>query len=140
MKALSKDVLLRRNQVEHTRNERAILEAVVHPFIVQLRFAFQTRDKLFIVTDFASGGELFFWLKRDRVFSQARARLYAAELVLALEALHERDIVYRCVPRAQGWRRRGVACPLAGAPRALSLQPLTRTPPPPPILSQRSQA
>jgi glycine/serine hydroxymethyltransferase len=95
MKALRKEVLLRRNQIEHTRSERAILEAVHHPFIVALRYAFQTRDKLYIVTDFASGGELFFWLKRDRVFSQARARLYAAELVLALESLHELDIVYR---------------------------------------------
>ncbi len=45
--------------------------------------------------DFASGGELFFWLKRERVFSQSRARLYAAELVLALEHLHSMDIVYR---------------------------------------------
>jgi serum/glucocorticoid-regulated kinase 2 len=88
-------VLLRRNQIEHTRSERAILEAVNHPFIVTLRYAFQTRDKLYIVTDFAPGGELFFWLKRDRVFSQARARLYAAELVLALEHLHSLDVVYR---------------------------------------------
>jgi serine/threonine protein kinase len=95
LKALRKEVLLRRNQIEHTRSERAILEAVNHPFIVTLRYAFQTRDKLYIVTDFAPGGELFFWLKRDRVFSQARARLYAAELVLALEHLHSLDVVYR---------------------------------------------
>lgn len=47
------------------------------------------------VTDFAPGGELFFWLKRDCVFSQARARLYAAELVLAIGHLHSLDIVYR---------------------------------------------
>jgi len=58
-------------------------------------YAFQTRDKLYIVTDYCPGGELFFWLKRDRVFSQARVRLYAAELILALEHLHELDIVYR---------------------------------------------
>ena len=95
MKALRKEVLLRRNQIEHTRSERAILAAVNHPFIVQLRYAFQTRDKLYLITDFAPGGELFFWLKRDRVFSQARARLYAAELVLALEHLHSLDVVYR---------------------------------------------
>jgi len=95
MKALRKDVLLRRNQIEHTKTERAILSSVNHPFIVGLRYAFQTRDKLYLVTDFASGGELFFWLKRERIFSQARARLYAAELVLALEHLHSLDIVYR---------------------------------------------
>jgi serum/glucocorticoid-regulated kinase 2 len=57
--------------------------------------ALQTRDKLYLVTDYIPGGELFFWLKRDRVFSQSRVRLYAAELVLALEHLHDHDVVYR---------------------------------------------
>lgn len=55
----------------------------------------QTSDKLYLVTDYAPGGELFFWLKRDRVFSQSRVKLYAAELVLALEHLHDSDVVYR---------------------------------------------
>ena len=53
------------------------------------------RTFLSLSADFASGGELFFWLKRERVFSQSRARLYAAELVLALEHLHDINIVYR---------------------------------------------
>lgn len=95
MKTLRKEVLLRRHQVEHTKHERLILEAVHHPFIVKLVYAFQTIDKLYLITDFASGGELFYWLRRQRVVSQAAARLYAAELVLALEHLHSMDIVYR---------------------------------------------
>ena len=41
------------------------------------------------------GGELFFWLKKDRKFSENRVRLYTAEITLALEALHNADIVYR---------------------------------------------
>ena len=50
MKALRKEVLLRRNQIEHTKTERAILRAVDHPFIVCLRYAFQTPEKLYLVT------------------------------------------------------------------------------------------
>ena len=42
-----------------------------------------------------SGGELFFWLKKDRKFSETRAKLYTAEITLALEALHSANIVYR---------------------------------------------
>ena len=59
LKALRKEVLHRRDQVEHTRSERAILEAVNHPFIVTLRYAFQTRDKLYIVrsSDRSTAGE-----------------------------------------------------------------------------------
>lgn len=45
--------------------------------------------------DFCGGGELFYWLKKDRRFSQTRARLFAAEILLALEALHSHDIIYR---------------------------------------------
>ncbi len=43
MKTLRKATLLRRNQVDHTKTERAVLQAVDHPFIVKLRFAFQVR-------------------------------------------------------------------------------------------------
>lgn len=95
LKTLRKEVLIKRNQIDHTKTERSVLQTVEHPFIVTLRYAWQTRDKLYLVTDYAPGGELFFWLKRDRVFSQSRVRLYAAELVLALEHLHDNDIVYR---------------------------------------------
>ena len=41
------------------------------------------------------GGELFFHLKRLRTFPFPLMRFYAAELVLALEYLHARDIIYR---------------------------------------------
>jgi serine/threonine protein kinase len=64
IKTLRKDVLLKRGQLEHTRTERLILQAVHHPYIVSLKCAFQNPEKLYLVTDFCSGGELFFWLKR----------------------------------------------------------------------------
>lgn len=46
------------------------------------------------VVDYMAGGELFFWLKKGK-FSEGRAKLYAAEIASALEALHEHNIVYR---------------------------------------------
>lgn len=48
-----------------------------------------------MVLDYMAGGELFFWLKKDRRFSENRARLYTAEITLALEALHSANIIYR---------------------------------------------
>jgi serine/threonine protein kinase len=95
LKTLKKATLLQRNQIAHTKTERKVLQIVAHPFIVNLKAAFQTPDKLYLVTDFAGGGELFFWLKRQKRFSESRARLYAAEMVLALDHLHKQDIVYR---------------------------------------------
>lgn len=48
-----------------------------------------------MVLDFMQGGELFFHLRKNRVFKQERAKLYAAEILLALDALHQKNIVYR---------------------------------------------
>jgi serine/threonine protein kinase len=95
MKVLKKDALVKRNQVQHTKAERRILRTCDSPCIVRMHFAFQSADKLYLVLDYLPGGELFFHLKRERRFDEERVRLYAAELVLALEHLHARDIVYR---------------------------------------------
>lgn len=95
MKTLRKAALIKRNQVAHTATERHILQNIHCPFLVHLVYAFQTADKLYMVLDYMAGGELFFWLKKDRKFSENRARLYAAEITVALEALHAGDIVYR---------------------------------------------
>ena len=62
---------------------------------MNLKFAFQTPDKLYMVLEFMGGGELFHWLKQHRKFSEVRTKLYAAEICLAIDALHSRDIIYR---------------------------------------------
>jgi len=98
MKVLKKSEVMRRRQVEHTKAERRIMGAIDHPFIVSLRFAFASADKLYMVTDYCRGGELFFHLKKFRTFPEAMVRFFAAELVLALSHLHSLDVVYRCVP------------------------------------------
>lgn len=95
MKVLKKSDVVRRRQVEHTKAERRIMGAIDHPFIVSLRFAFASADKLFLVTDYCRGGELFFHLKKFRTFPEAMVRFFAAELVCALGHLHSLDVVYR---------------------------------------------
>ncbi len=72
-----------------------MLTKVRSPFIVELRYAFQTRDKLYFVMEFLNGGELFFHLHKERRFPEERAAFYAAEVVLALECLHRNNIIYR---------------------------------------------
>ena len=95
MKVLQKDKVIEKNQLEHTKAERHILQAVQHPFMVHLRFAFQSEAKLYMVLDIVNGGELFFHLQQSGRFSEARARLYGAEILLALGHLHSIGIIYR---------------------------------------------
>lgn len=59
MKIICKNMVERRKQKVHTKAERTILENLDSPFIVQLHFAFQTQEKLYLVMDFMIGGELF---------------------------------------------------------------------------------
>lgn len=95
MKVLKKQTLVARKQVAHTKTERKILEDIDHPFIVHLKFAFQTDTKLYMILEYFTGGELFFHLKTNGRFAEERAKFYAAEIVLALECLHHHTIVYR---------------------------------------------
>lgn len=99
-------------QVEHTNNEQHMLEAVQHPFIINLWGTFQDSANLYMVMDFVPGGELFTLLRRSNVcpfktsqlfvltsaiqrFPDPVAKFYAAEVALALNHLHSLDIIYR---------------------------------------------
>lgn len=72
-----------------------ILMKIQHPFIVNLNYAFQTKDKLYMILDYINGGELFFHLKKEGRFAESRVKLYAAEIVCALAHLHNLGIPYK---------------------------------------------
>ncbi|KAK5990632.1 Serine/threonine-protein kinase SCH9 [Cladobotryum mycophilum] len=98
MKVLQKKVIVQKKEVAHTVGERNILVRTAtsdSPFIVGLKFSFQTPSELYLVTDYMSGGELFWHLQKEGRFDEARAKFYIAELILAIQHLHNNDIVYR---------------------------------------------
>ncbi len=70
------------------RSERDILTKINHPFIVSLYFAFQSESKVFLVMDFLSGGELFYHLKRRGIILEKEVLFYLAEMVVAIDFLH----------------------------------------------------
>jgi serine/threonine protein kinase len=62
---------------------------------VGLKYAFQTPEKLFLLLDYAPCGNMSRTLHKDKRFAEDRAKMYLAELILALEDLHKRDIIFR---------------------------------------------
>lgn len=106
-------VVIRLKQVEHVSNERKVLSAVAgHPFITTLVTTFQDYDSLYMLVsqirhiqptilncpklDYCPGGEVFSYLRRARRFNEATSQFYAAEIVLILEFLHEKQgVAYR---------------------------------------------
>ncbi|XP_066529689.1 serine/threonine-protein kinase Sgk2b [Hoplias malabaricus] len=96
VKVVKKHIILKKKVEGHIICERnVLLKTVNHPFLVRLHFSFQTRDRLYLVLDYAGGGELFYHLQRESVFTEPRARFYAAEMASALGYLHSLHIVYR---------------------------------------------
>lgn len=83
--------------IEQTKTERSILESVNrHPFVVKLFYAFQDHEKLYLILEYAQGGELFKYLAEERMFPEPVASFYMAEMVLALEHLHRNlGVIYR---------------------------------------------
>ncbi|CEP03571.1 unnamed protein product (mitochondrion) [Plasmodiophora brassicae] len=95
MKCMKKADIVRRNVVKYAHSERSVLIAISHPFLVHLRFAFQSETKLYLIMDYIAGGELFSRLNAEQFFTEPVAVFYAAEIVLALAHLHSNDIIYR---------------------------------------------
>eukprot|EP00347_Sterkiella_histriomuscorum_P015539 403356649 len=95
MKCLKKSQIKRENKVRHVMNERQILQTVNHPFIVKMKWAFQSEHYLFIILEFCAGGEIFYHMNKVLRFSEKVAKFYFAEIVLAMEYLHQKNVFYR---------------------------------------------
>ena len=98
MKVLSKDKIHSQNLLKYAFAERAIMvkmTKVNHPYIVKIKYAFQTDESLFMVTQFCSGGDLSQYLELEGAFSESKARGYIAEVICALECLHSHNIIFR---------------------------------------------
>lgn len=95
MKVMRKDKIMEKNHAEYMKAERDILTKIDHPFIVQLRYSFQTKYRLYLVLDFVNGGHLFFQLYHHGLFREDLARIYTAEIVSAVSHLHANGIMHR---------------------------------------------
>ena len=95
MKILFKKQVKMRHQEAHTKTERDLMVRINCPFIVNIKFAFQDTLKLYIITEFMQGGEMFFHLHKEKRFSNEKTRFYVIEMVLAIEFLHKNKMLYR---------------------------------------------
>ena len=95
MKVLRKERIMGQNLLKYAITERNVLSLSNHPFIVKLNFAFQTRTKLFLILEYCPNGDLAKHLLFEKRFTEERAKFYICEILLALENLHQRDIIFR---------------------------------------------
>jgi serine/threonine protein kinase len=95
MKILKKDKIFKRNLTKYAKAERNVLCITSHPFVVKLFYAFQTADRLFLIMEYWPGGDLGEYIEAEDTFNEQKARFYISEIILAVEDLHKRGIIYR---------------------------------------------
>lgn len=95
MKVLNKKQIIGQNLVRYAKTERDVMTITKHPFSIGIKYAFQTPEKLFMLLDYAPCGNMTRQLQKDKRFTEERARYYLSEIILAIEDLHTKDIIFR---------------------------------------------
>ena len=95
VKVIRKKDLVYKNMISQAMAERDALIQTDNPFIVKLYYTFASARHLYIVTEYAVGGDLYSLLRQLGRLGEDHCRQYAAEIVLALEYCHARGIIHR---------------------------------------------
>eukprot|EP00794_Sanderia_malayensis_P011079 gene11079-12247_t len=95
MKVLKMKDVLKQNQIQHVLSERKVMMNCSCPFFVKCYWTYRSSSCLFLLFEYIPGGELFTYLRNKTNFTSPEALFYASEVILALEYLHQREVVYR---------------------------------------------
>lgn len=94
LKTIRKDHVSSSAEIARILAGGSVLSRIDNPFVVPLKFVFQSPERLHLGMPFVNGGELFHQLQREQRFDHDRARFYAAELLCGLECLHGYNAIY----------------------------------------------
>ncbi|KAI8873952.1 serine/threonine protein kinase 15, partial [Ramicandelaber brevisporus] len=95
IKKMNKAEMIRKNMVTQVLAERKVLSLLSSQHVVNLYYAFASKDALYLVMEYLIGGDLSTLLQVYGVFEEPMARFYAAEIAMALEYLHKNGITHR---------------------------------------------
>uniref|UniRef100_A0A671LRA3 3-phosphoinositide-dependent protein kinase 1 n=1 Tax=Sinocyclocheilus anshuiensis TaxID=1608454 RepID=A0A671LRA3_9TELE len=95
IKILEKRHIMKENKAQYVKRERDIMSHLDHPFFVKLYFTFQDEEKLYFGLSYAKNGELLKYIRKIGSFDETCTRFYSAEIVCALEYLHQKGFIHR---------------------------------------------
>lgn len=92
---MSKIKLIKKKSVHCIMNERNLLAMLKHPLIVNMHYAFEDKEKLYILTDLLNGGDLRYHMKRKIKFDEEKLKFIVACAAAALEYMHTNGVIHR---------------------------------------------
>ena len=92
---MSKLKIIDKKSEKSINSEREFLSKLHNPFIVNMHYAFQDTDNLYLVMDFLSGGDLRYHISRHHKFSEEQTRFFIAGIILSLEYIHGNNVIHR---------------------------------------------
>ncbi|EFJ25645.1 hypothetical protein SELMODRAFT_99275, partial [Selaginella moellendorffii] len=95
LKCVSKAKVIRLQEEEHLRNEKLFMTEMDHPFITKLIRTYKDDKNIYLLQELTTGGELFFHMEKVGPLREAEASFYAGAVLLVLEYMHGKGIVYR---------------------------------------------
>jgi serum/glucocorticoid-regulated kinase 2 len=95
LKEMQKLRVISKRSVHSVMNERKILESLNHNFLVNMHFAFQDRENLFLVLDLKTGGDLRYQMAKNKRFSEAQAKFFICCLLTGLSYIHANRVIHR---------------------------------------------
>lgn len=95
MKEMYKTKIIDKKSINSVMNERILLARLKHPFLVNMSFAFQDRENLYLVMDYINGGDLRYHIGKRRRFTELETKFFVACIILALQYLHANRVLHR---------------------------------------------
>ena len=95
MKQIDKEFIIKDRKKKIIMNELSTMKAASHPFLIEMKFAFETECYLSFVLEYCAGGELFGLIRKYQRLSENIARFYIIEILMGIGYLHEQYVVYR---------------------------------------------
>ena len=95
LKEMSKLKIIDKKSEKSINSEREFLSKLHHPFIVNMHYAFQDKENLYLVMDMLSGGDLRYHISRYRKFSEEQTRFFISNMIYALNYIHDNNVIHR---------------------------------------------
>jgi len=95
LKQMSKLKIIDKKSIKSINSERDLLSELFSPFIVNMHYAFQDKEFLYLVIDLLPGGDLRYHISIHKKFSEEQTRFFICGIILALEYIHSKGVIHR---------------------------------------------